>query len=353
VGASQFSVTWCDPLPLALAPVPLRPINAVPLVDELLWMDSCPVEAPAVVGSNCTSNVTAKLGFKVTGKVAPDIVKPVPLKVAELIVTGAVPAEVNVTGSVDEVFTVTLPNVKLAALMVNVGTVVPAAFSCRANVLDTPPALAVRVTDCAAVTDDAVAVKPALVALAATATVAGTVTAALLLAKPTLRPLLPAAELSVTVQVSFPAPVTDALLQERALNAADAAVPVPAVPVLVVAAVLLPEALPQPETETTARQHVNTVNSFAHKPSSLGIGPRLHGRYELNNVLTSVNAAALPRLINERSEAVVPVNFGPAAPSIPGTSGSIERYRFFTLEPTKNFAGHCNPLMQIAIEAAW
>ncbi len=73
--------------------------------------------------------------------------KPVPLSVAELMVTGAVPVEVSVTGSVDAVFTVTLPNAKLAGLMVNVGT---AAFSCSAKVLETPPALAVRVTDCAA-----------------------------------------------------------------------------------------------------------------------------------------------------------------------------------------------------------
>jgi len=34
-------------------------------------------------------------------------------------VTGAVPVDVNVTGSVVGVFTVTLPNVKLAALIVN------------------------------------------------------------------------------------------------------------------------------------------------------------------------------------------------------------------------------------------
>ena len=51
-----------------------------------------------VVGSNCTFSVTDWLGFKVTGNVAPDIVKPVPLNVAELMVTGAVPVEVNVTG---------------------------------------------------------------------------------------------------------------------------------------------------------------------------------------------------------------------------------------------------------------
>ncbi len=53
---------------------------------------------------------------------APDIVKPVPLNVAELIVTGAVPVEVNVTGSVEAVFTVTSPNVRLAALTVSCGT---------------------------------------------------------------------------------------------------------------------------------------------------------------------------------------------------------------------------------------
>ncbi len=52
---------------------------------------------------------------------APDIVKPVPLRVPELMVTGAVPVEVNVKGSVDVVFTVKLPNAKLAALIVNCG----------------------------------------------------------------------------------------------------------------------------------------------------------------------------------------------------------------------------------------
>ena len=166
-----------------------------------------------------------------TGKVAADIVKPVPLSVAELMVTGAVPVEVNVTGSVDAVFTVTLPNAKLAGLMVNVGT---AAFSCSAKVLETPPALAVRVTDCAVVTDDTVAVNPALVALAGTTTVAGTVTEALLLVRPTLTPPLPAAELSVTVHVSLPAPVMDALLQESPLNTPGTAVPVPVRPITAV-----------------------------------------------------------------------------------------------------------------------
>jgi hypothetical protein len=177
-----------------------------------------------VLGSNCTFRVTAWVGFKVTGNVAPDIVKPVPLSVPELMVTGAVPVEVNVTGSVDAVFTVTLPNGRLAGLTVNVGT---AAFSCRAKLLETLPALAVSVTACAVVTDDTVAVNPALVALAGTTTVAGTVTAPLLLVRPTLKPPLPAAVVSVTVQGSLPDPVMDALVQESALKPAGAVVPVP------------------------------------------------------------------------------------------------------------------------------
>ena len=73
-----------------------------------------------MAGSNCTFSVTDWVGFKVTGNVAPDIVKPVPLNVAELMVTGAVPVEVSVTGSVEAVFTVTFPNAKLAGLIVNV-----------------------------------------------------------------------------------------------------------------------------------------------------------------------------------------------------------------------------------------
>jgi hypothetical protein len=89
-------------------------------------MVSCPVAAPAVEGSKSTSSVSAKPGFKVTGNAAPDIVKPVPLSVPELTVTGAVPTEANVTGCVDAVFMVTLPNATLVGLIVKVGT---AAFS--------------------------------------------------------------------------------------------------------------------------------------------------------------------------------------------------------------------------------
>ena len=162
---------------------------------------------------------------------APDIVKPVPVNTAELMVTDAVPLEVNVTGSVDGVFRVMLPNATLAGLMVNAGT---AAFNSSAKVFDIPPVLAVRVTDCTVVTDVTVAVKLVLVALAGTTTVAGTVTAVLLLLNPTLTPPLPAAELSVTVQLSLPAPVKDALLQDKELNVPGTAVPVPLSPITAV-----------------------------------------------------------------------------------------------------------------------
>jgi hypothetical protein len=160
----------------------------------------------------------------VAGKLAPDSEKPVPVSVAELMVTGAVPVELRETDCVAAVFTCTFPKAMLVGFIFSVGT---AAFNCRANVLETLPELAVRVTDCALVTGETVAVNPALVAFAGMVTVAGTVTAALLLDRLTLSPPLAAAEVSVTVQVSVPGPVMEPLPQEMPLNAAGTAVPVP------------------------------------------------------------------------------------------------------------------------------
>lgn len=71
------------------------------------------------------------------------------------------------------------------------------------------------------------AVNAALVALAGITTDTGKLTALLLLERLTLKPLLDAAELNVTVQASVPAPVIDALLQERADKAAAAVAPLP------------------------------------------------------------------------------------------------------------------------------
>jgi hypothetical protein len=130
----------------------------------------------------------------------------------------------------------TLPNATLVALMLSAAVL---AFSCRAKVLETLPAVAVKVAACAVVTDETVAVNAALVAFAATVTVAGTATAALLLERLTLCPPLGAAPLSVTVQASVPDPVIDALPQVSALNATGAT----PVPLSVTAAVPLVEEL--------------------------------------------------------------------------------------------------------------
>ena len=132
-----------------------------------------------------------------------------------------------------------LPNVdgepEVASVSVGV-----AALNCKAKVLETPSALAVSVTACAELTEETVAVNPALVPFAATVNVAGTVTAALLLDRLTLNPPLPAAAVKVTVQVSVPAPVIEVLLQEIALNtppAGELLVPVPLSPTTAVAPV--------------------------------------------------------------------------------------------------------------------
>jgi hypothetical protein len=199
----------------------------------LLVMVSWPVAAPTTVGSNCTLTVVPCPGFSVTGKVAPEIWKPEPVTAAALIVTGAVPVEVRVTGcGVAAVFTKTLPKATLVALMLRVGI---AALSCRAKTLDTLPALAVIVTAWTVATEDTVAVNPALLAPAGTVTVLGTVTAELLLDRLTSSPPLGAAAVSVTVQASVPDPVIDPLLQESALSAAGVAVPLPVRPITAVA----------------------------------------------------------------------------------------------------------------------
>ena len=79
------------------------------------------------------------------------------------------------------------------------------------------PVLAVRVADCAVVTEDMFAANAALLAPSGTVIAAGTVTEVLLLAKFTVNPPL-AAALRVTVQASVPAPVIDPFVQLRPLR---------------------------------------------------------------------------------------------------------------------------------------
>ena len=134
---------------------------------------------------------------------------------AALTVTGAVPVDESVTVWVAGEFRFTSPKAMLVALMLRVGDAAP---SCRANVFEAVPALAVSVTVAAVLTEETVAEKPALVAPAATLTVAGTVTALLLLARLTANPPLAAAVLNVTVQLSVPAPLIEPLVQARPVS---------------------------------------------------------------------------------------------------------------------------------------
>jgi hypothetical protein len=155
------------------------------------------------------------LGFKVSGKVAPETVKPIPATLAAAIVTGEVPVEESVSVCVVGVFTFTLPKPMLPALTPRVALPLP---NSSAKICDTPLALAVRVTVCEVLTEETVAMKLAAVAPAATVTVAGTVTAESLLVRLTIKPPLPAAALRVTVQLSVPAPVIDPFVQLSELS---------------------------------------------------------------------------------------------------------------------------------------
>jgi hypothetical protein len=144
VAAAVFSVTVqasvaepvIDEFAQAMAlstgrPAPVRLMAALGLVEELLLTVKVPFAAPATVGLNCTVSVVDWLGFRVSGKLAPEIEKPVPEGVAELTVTAAVPVELKVRVWVVAVLTGTLPKDRLVALMFSVGI---AALSCRANV---------------------------------------------------------------------------------------------------------------------------------------------------------------------------------------------------------------------------
>ena len=181
----------------------------------MLERTNVPVAAPDAAGSNWTVSVAVWFGLRVIGKVAPEVEKPAPVRVAELMVTAAVPVEVSVMVCEVEVFTGTLPKLRLVVLTVNVAT---AAFNCRPTVCVAAPADAERVAVSAVDTAAAVAEELALVAPAATVTVAGTVTAVLLLERLTLNPPAAAAAFSVTLHASVPAPVMDEFAQERAVR---------------------------------------------------------------------------------------------------------------------------------------
>jgi len=214
-------------------------------------------------------------------------------------VTGAVPVEVSVTGKVDAVFKVTLPKARVDVLTLRAGTFGALAFNCSVNVLEMPFAVAVRITGCAVVTADTVAVNPALIAFAGTRTVAGTATDVAPLVRFTVKPLLPASALNVTVQVSVPPPIIEALTQDTAVKAADVALFVPALEAL---AVLVPEALPQPDTTRAAAKRARMADNLTHRSPCWERRMGSLGGFRLSNVLTSVDAPELPKSLDRSGQ---------------------------------------------------
>jgi hypothetical protein len=164
----------------------------------------------------------------VSGKLAPDTAKPVPVTVADVTTAAAVPVDDRVTDCVAVEYITTPPNEMLVALTLSVPE--PAAKtgeSCSANVALELPDVAVSVAVCEALTAETVAVNPALVAPAGTAALAGTVTAALLLASWMLMPSAGAAAVRLTVHTSVPAPLMEVWMHEMAFSVDAAAIPVP------------------------------------------------------------------------------------------------------------------------------
>lgn len=77
-------------------PVPLRLTTIAP-IEQLPLIVTVPDAAPAVVGSNWRLSVALCPGFSDIGIDIPDMLNPVPVSAAALIVTAAVPVELIVT----------------------------------------------------------------------------------------------------------------------------------------------------------------------------------------------------------------------------------------------------------------
>jgi hypothetical protein len=98
-------------------PVPLRLITADGFVDELLVRVRAPFAAPVAKGSKWTVRVAVCPWLRVNGKLVPDMLKPAPVTVPALMVTGAVPVDIRVTDcGVAAVFTMTLPKARVPVL---------------------------------------------------------------------------------------------------------------------------------------------------------------------------------------------------------------------------------------------
>jgi hypothetical protein len=92
-------------------------------VEELLTNEIFPVDAPDTVGVNCTWSVSDCPAFRVRGNVAPETLKPEPVTVAAVMVTGIVPDESKLIGSETVVFNGTYPEkARVDALVTRVDT---------------------------------------------------------------------------------------------------------------------------------------------------------------------------------------------------------------------------------------
>lgn len=105
----------------APVPFPLRFTAKELCCVASLLIVSVPSAVPVAVGANSTFSFNVWPGFSLAGNVAPDIVKPAPLAVAELIVTGSVPLEVNIAVWVAEEPISTLPKLRLIGLIDSCG----------------------------------------------------------------------------------------------------------------------------------------------------------------------------------------------------------------------------------------
>lgn len=81
---------------VAAVPVPLNPIASGEFV-ALLTSEAEPLTAPPVIGANITLNVVFPPAAIVTGRERPFVLKPVPARLACVIVTLAFPPFVRVT----------------------------------------------------------------------------------------------------------------------------------------------------------------------------------------------------------------------------------------------------------------
>jgi hypothetical protein len=101
--------------------VPFSVTVVVTPEEEVLVSVSKPLDVRAVSGLKLTVRTALCPGFSVSGKVSPESVKPEPVTVAALTVTGAVPDEVSVIDreSSDDIFTD--PKFRLVALRVSLG----------------------------------------------------------------------------------------------------------------------------------------------------------------------------------------------------------------------------------------